>query len=260
MEYRYLRVEKEGAIAIVFISREENLNALNTELLTELQMIMEELDTDEKISVIILTGSGDRAFVAGGDIGEMSRLDPLSGRDFGRLGQSTLSLIEHIGTPVIAAINGYALGGGLEIAMACDIRIASDSAVLGQPEVGLGVIPGFGGTQRLSRLIGVGKAKELIFTGKRISGQEAREIGLVEIVVPREKVLDTARDLASQIAKNSPLAVKVAKSCIDKGAYLDIHSGLTIENEAFALMFSTHDQKDGMKAFLEKRAPKFKGK
>lgn len=260
MEYKNLLLTKEGEIAIVSINRPQALNAMNTEVLSEMSQMMSDLENDESINVIILTGSGEKAFVAGADIGAMSKLTPMEGREFGQRGQRVLAKIENLKKPVIVAINGFALGGGCEIAMACDIRIASDKARIGQPEVNLGIIPGFGGTQRLPRLVGIGKAKELIFTGDMIDANEALRIGLVDKVVPHDKLMEEAKKMAKNIAGKGQAAIRLAKSAINNGVNADLSTGCILEKEAFGVCFSTEDQKEGMKAFLEKRKPAFKGK
>jgi len=258
MSYKTLRVENEPPLSIVYISRPEALNALNETVLDELCQVFFDLNSNDEISVIILTGDGDKAFVAGADIAQMSELTPLEGERFMRKGQETLSMIEKLDKVVIAAINGYALGGGCEIAMACDIRLAAKSARLGQPEVNLGIIPGFGGTQRLSRLVGRGKAKQLILTADHVKGEEAHRIGLVDEVYETEELMEHAREMATKIASKGPLAVKACKMLINKGLDCDLDTGLHLEREAIAVLFSTQDQKEGMKAFLEKRKPDFK--
>jgi enoyl-CoA hydratase len=259
MSYETIRVENEPPVSVVYIDRPKALNALNSQVLDELCQAFFELNSLDEISVIVLTGGGEKAFVAGADIAQMSELNSIQGERFMRKGQETLSMIENLDKIVIAAINGYALGGGCEIAMACDIRLASKSAKLGQPEVGLGIIPGFGGTQRLSRLVGRGKAKQLIFTGDHINAEEAHRIGLVDEVYDTEELLDKAKEMAGKIASNGPLAVRACKMLINKGLDCDLDTGLHLEREAIAVLFSTLDQKEGMKAFLEKRRPEFKG-
>jgi enoyl-CoA hydratase len=211
------------------------------------------------VRAIIVTGAGDRAFIAGADIAEMKDKSPSEALAFARLGQAVCSAIEAAPQPVIAAINGYALGGGCEIALACDIRLASETAVLGQPEVALGVPPGWGGTQRLPRVIGPGLARELIYTGRRVGAEEALRIGLVNAVYPPAELLERARALAAEIARNAPVAVRLSKEAIRRGLDVDLAAGLALEAQAFALAFSTADQREGMSAFLEKRSPEFRG-
>ncbi len=260
MAYEFLlREDLEGGIALVKINKPKSLNALDSKVLTELNALFTELDADDAVKVVILTGEG-KSFVAGADISEMSTLTADEGYTFAKLGMDTFLLIEKLSKPVIAAINGFALGGGCELSLACDIRIASEKALLGQPEVGLGITPGFGGTQRLARAIGPAKAKELIYTARNIKAQEALEIGLVNKVVAPEALMDEALAMAKSIAKNAVLAVKYAKKAINAGLQTDIDTGMEIEKAQFGLCFATEDQKEGMKAFLEKRAAEFTGK
>jgi enoyl-CoA hydratase len=258
MEYKHLILEKEDELAIVKINRPP-VNALNSEVVTEIHQMIDELEKDEQVKVIILTGEG-KAFVAGADISEMVDFDNAGGAEFSKKGQAAFDKIENTPKPVIAAINGFALGGGCEIAMACDIRIAVEGAKLGQPEVNLGVIPGFAGTQRLPRLVGKGKAKELIFTGNMISAEEAEQIGLVNQVLTADELMNTAKEMAKTIASKGPAAVRAAKLAINEGVNYELSKGLEIENQAFAKLFETEDQKEGMKAFLEKRKPEWKDK
>ncbi|MBP2025648.1 enoyl-CoA hydratase-related protein [Peptoniphilus stercorisuis] len=258
MNYKYLKEELEDGILILTIDRQESLNALNGELLFEIDSYFTELRNRDEVSVVIITGAG-RSFVAGADIGEMAQLNANEGAEWGRKGMNAFLKVEKIDKPVIAAINGFALGGGCELSLACDIRLASEKAKFGQPEVGLGVTPGFGGTQRLSRAIGLSRAKELIYTAEIISAEEAYNIGLVSKVVIHDELLNAAKELAEKIAKNSKLAVKYSKEAINTGIQTDIDSGMDIERANFGLCFATKDQKEGMKAFLEKRAPKFIG-
>lgn len=258
MEYKYLKEELVDSVLILTIDKQKSLNALNSELLTEIDNFFTEVRYRDEVSVIILTGAG-KAFVAGADISEMSTLSANEGSVFAKKGMDAFLKIEKLNKPVIAAINGFALGGGCELSLSCDIRIASSKAKFGQPEVGLGVTPGFGGTQRLTRAIGLSKAKELIYTADVISAEEAYNIGLVSKVVEPVELLDNAMSLAKKIAKNSQLAVRYAKEAINTGIQTDIDSGMDIERANFALCFATKDQKEGMKAFLEKRAPKFIG-
>ncbi|MBO8158079.1 enoyl-CoA hydratase-related protein [Thermosyntropha sp.] len=259
MSYRYVKIERENYTGILWVSRPEVLNALNTEVLMEIGKAIDELGRDEGVRAIIVTGVGDKAFVAGADIREMQSLNAVQGRSFGKTGQEVFRKIEELEKPVIAAINGFALGGGCELAMAADIRLASDKAKFGQPEVTLGIIPGFGGTQRLSRLIGKGRAMELILTGSMISAEEAYRIGLVNYVYPANELLKEAKKMAEKITSNAPLAVKFAKSAINKGGQTDIDTGMSIEADLFGLCFATEDQKSGMKAFINKEKVEFKG-
>ena len=242
---------------IVTINNEKSLNALNGTILEELDYLFNALNEDKDVDVVILTGAG-RSFVAGADIGEMAPLNAAEGAQWGAKGMAAFRKIETVRQPVIAAVNGFALGGGCEIAMACDIRIASKKAKFGQPETGLGITPGFGGTQRLARLVGMGKAKQLIFTAAMIDADEAYRIGLVDELAEPEELMDKALEMAKAIQKNAKLAVMYAKSAINTGMQTDIDSGMTIEEHVFGLCFATEDQKEGMKAFLEKRKPEFK--
>ncbi|MEM2869244.1 MAG: enoyl-CoA hydratase-related protein [Thermoplasmata archaeon] len=260
MVYENIVVSKEDGIGILTINRPKSLNALNTATLRELAAALEELERDEGVRVIIITGAGDRAFVAGADISEMSGFGPMEAEAFASLGQQVMMKIQRWPKPVIAAINGFALGGGCELALACDIRIASEKARFGQPEVKLGVPPGFGGTQRLARLIGPGKAKEWILSGDMYDAAEALRIGLVERVVSPDRLMEEARKLAATIASRGQIAVKLAKLCIDRGLDMDLESGCALEKQSFSLCFSTQDRVEGMKAFLEKREPKFIGR
>jgi len=252
--------EQDNGIGLITINRPQALNALNGTVLAELDALCDVIVQDRAVKVVIITGAGEKSFVAGADIAEMQPLSAVKGRAWGKMGQLVMSKIESLPQPVIAAVNGFALGGGCELAMACDIRIASAKAKFGQPEVSLGIPPGFGGTQRLSRLIGKGRAKELIFTGDMIGADEAYRIGLVNKVVALEELLPTAKELANKIILRAPLAVQFSKAAIDKGADMDLASGIAYEAEVFGLCFATDDQKEGMGAFLEKRKPTFTGK
>ena len=258
--YRYLTVEKQGNITIVRVNKPEVLNILDTATVLEIEQCFKALDKDPGVTVIIITGAGDKAFIAGGDIREMQVKTAVQGRDYGRNGQHTLFAIENCSKPVIAAVNGYALGGGTELAMACDIVIASDKAKFGQPEVGLGVTPGFAGTQRLPRIVGRGMGKELVFTGRVIDADEAFRIGLANRIVPHETLIDEVIALAKKIAANGQLAVRSCKELVNVAMDTDLASGLEKEAAAFGVCFSTGDQKEGMDAFLEKREPEFRGK
>jgi enoyl-CoA hydratase len=255
MEFKNVIVEIKEKVGIVRINRPDALNALNAETLNELNKATRNLSFDnENVRVIILTGEG-KAFVAGADIAEMKDMSALEAREFSHLGQRVVNFIATQEKPVIAAVNGFALGGGCELALACDIRIASDKAKFGQPEVNLGVIPGFAGTQRLSRLVGIAKAKELIFTGDMVDAQTAHAIGLVNQVVPPDQLMTTCMDLANKIASKGPAAVRLAKTAINKGLQADLTTGSWYEAEAFGLCFATGESKEGMSAFLEKRKP-----
>lgn len=259
MPYKTLKIDNEPPVSIITINRPEVLNALNSDVLTDLCAAMFELSSDPKVNVIILTGAGEKAFVAGADIAQMSSLNPVDCEMFMRKGQETLSTIENLDKVVICAINGFALGGGCELAMACDIRLASKSARLGQPEVNLGIIPGFGGTQRLPRLVGRGKAKQLILTADLIPAEEAHRIGLVDEVYDSKELMQKAKEMALKIAAKGPLAVRIAKRLINKGLDCDLDTGLLMERQAIAVLFSSNDKKEGMGAFLEKRKADFKG-
>lgn len=260
MNFQNISIAREGAIAVLTIDRPKALNALNHETLHEIEAAMRELESDDAVLGIVVTGGGAKAFVAGADIREMQAMSAADAEKHARFGQSVVSLFADSRKVTIAAVNGYALGGGLEVALACDLRLASENAIMGLPEVGLGVIPGFGGTQRLARLVGAGRAKELVLTGRKLSADEAERIGLVNRVVPVEKIVDEAKALLADILKNGPVAVRLAKETIDAGLQVDLRTGLTIEEKAFGLCFATADQKEGMSAFSEKRAPAFTGK
>ncbi len=260
MNFNNLLVEIADGVAVVTINRPAALNALNKDVLEELAAAFAELESKGEVACVILTGSGSKAFVAGADIAEMQALDAVSAEHFAKLGHAVFNAIEKFPKPVIAAVNGFALGGGCELAMACDIRIAAENARFGQPEVNLGVIPGFGGTLRLARLVGKGRAKELIFTGDMVDAQEAYRIGLANKVVAAEELLDKARKMATKIASKGPLAVRFAKESVDNGLEMDLDRAGRFEAGLFGLCFATADQKEGMQAFLEKRPAKFTGK
>ena len=251
-----LRLEVAEQIALVTIDRPRALNALNSATLRELNDCLRELEQRKDVRVILLTGGGEKSFVAGADISEMVNATPAEGRAMALLADEAFCRLENMPQVTIAAVNGYALGGGCEIAMACDIRIAAENAVFGQPECGLGILPGFGGTQRLARLVGKGRAKELIFTCDRIDAQEAWRIGLVNKVVPQAELLDACRAMAQRILKNGGYAVTLAKQAINAGLDTDLDSGLQMEANLFGLAFATQDKHEGMTAFLEKRKEK----
>ena len=257
--YQTIHYEKQDNIAIVTINRPEALNALNSTVITNLEQVVTTLENDRDIRCMILTGAG-RSFVAGADIGEQCSLDLEGGRRWGQRGSALMRRIEKLEFPTIAAVNGFALGGGCELALSCDIILASEKAKFGQPEVGLGITPGFSGTQRLPRRVGIAKAKELIFSGRMIEADEAKEIGLVNVVYAPEALMDGALEMAKSFAKNAPIAVKYAKACIDRGMQMDIDGGIACENELFAMCFATADQKEGMGAFLEKRTAAFRNR
>ena len=248
----FVKTEVQGAVEIITIDRPKALNALNPEVLADLKAAFEAVD-QSAIRCIVLTGEGDKSFVAGADIGSMSTMTKAEGEAFGKLGNDVFLMIESFPIPVIAAVNGFALGGGNELAMSCDIRICSDNAVFGQPEVGLGITPGFGGTQRLARLVGMGMAKQLIYTAKNIKADEALRIGLVNAVYPLAELMPAAEKMAETIAKNAPIAVRACKKAINDGMQVDIDRAVTIEEGLFGSCFETADQKEGMGAFLEKR-------
>ena len=250
----YIELEQRGHVGIITINRPEVLNALNDHIMHELHEMLDDLDNREDIHVLVITGAG-RAFVAGADIGEMVDFSAVNAKAFSQHGNRTLSRLSRLTRPVIAAVNGFALGGGCELAMACDIRVASEKAKFGMPEVGLGITPGFGGTQRLARIVGMSVATELILTGRIINAQEALSIGLVNHVYPPEEMLDKALELANAIAAQPQVAVRQAKQAIRTGKQIDINTGVEYESESFGLCFSTQDQKEAMHAFLEKRKP-----
>ena len=244
-------------VAVVKLNRPEALNALNQKLLTELYEVMTELESNLNVKVVILTGSGEKAFAAGADIAAMKTMDCEQAKLFSRLGQKTMDKIADMRPFVIAAVNGYALGGGCELALACDMRIASERAKLGIPEVTLGVFPGFGGTQRLPRIVGLGIAKEMLATGRQVRAEEAMRMGLVNQVVPQEELMAVCLELADKIARNSTLAISYGKQAMSIGTEISLEKGLEVESCLFGTMFTTQDQKEGMSAFLEKRKPVF---
>lgn len=257
LNWSNLVFRRETNIGILSINRPDALNALNSSVLEELIQAIDMANKDEEVHVLILTGEG-RAFVAGADIGEMKDMSPTDARKFAETGIDLFRKIELMEKPVIAAVNGFALGGGCELAMSCDIRIASEKAKFGQPEVGLGITPGFAGTQRLGRLVGIGRAKELIYTSDIIDADEAYRIGLVNKVVAPEELMGKAMEMAEKIASKSQLAVRYAKTAINRGMETDLDTAMAIEKDLFGLCFATEDQKEGMAAFLEKRKPNFK--
>ena len=254
----FVNYEAQGAVGLVTINRPEALNALNPQVLADLKAVFEGIDQNA-IRCVVVTGAGEKSFVAGADIGSMSVMTKAEGEAFGKMGNDVFRMIETFPIPVIAAVNGFALGGGNELAMCCDFRICSDNAMFGQPEVGLGITPGFSGTQRLPRRVGIAKAKELIFSGKVIGAAEAEKIGLVNAVYAPytpEALMDGALEMGKSFTKNAPIAVKYSKACIDRGMQMDIDDGIALENELFAMCFATADQKEGMSAFVEKRKEK----
>ena len=257
MEYNFLKVEHNNGITVLKISAPKSLNALNSTILKELDACIGQELTDTR--VLIITGDGEKSFVAGADISEMAHLNEPEGFEFGRLGAQVFRKIEVLPIPVIAAVNGFALGGGCELAMSCDIRICSSNAKFGQPEVGLGIIPGFSGTYRLPKLIGQGYAKEMIYTGKVIRADEALRIGLVNAVYEQPELMEKAMEMAAMMLKNAPIAISLAKQSINEGYDLDADDAIALENKLFGQCFATKDQKEGMDAFLNKRAASFVG-
>ena len=251
----FVLYEQKGAVGVITISREKALNALNSAVLEELDQTLDSVNLEE-VRCLILTGAGEKSFVAGADIGEMSTLTKAEGEAFGKKGNDVFRKLETFPIPVIAAINGFALGGGCEISMSCDIRICSDNAVFGQPEVGLGITPGFGGTQRLARLVGAGMAKQMIYTARNIKADEAYRIGLVNAVYPIEELMPAAEKMAAGIAKNAPIAVRNCKKAMNEGLDVDMDQAIVIEEKLFGDCFESHDQQEGMSAFLEKRKEK----
>jgi enoyl-CoA hydratase len=255
-----LSVQQEGAVAVVTVNRPKVLNALNIATLDELAAAMRTLQDDETVRCIVITGAGEKSFIAGADINELAALTPAAGREHALAGQAVFDTIEQLGKPVIAAINGYALGGGCELAMACTIRIAADTARLGQPEINLGIIPGYGGSQRLARLIGVGRALELLLTGDQITAAEAYRLGLVNRVVPAADLMAEARRLAAAIAAKAPVAVRYILDAVRCGIQLPLGEAQVLEATLFGLVASTDDMREGTRAFLDKRKAEFQGK
>lgn len=257
--YENIKYEVKGNLGYLTINRPKALNALNTDVLAELADALKEIEADDAVKAVIVTGEG-KAFVAGADIAQMSKLNAVEGRAMMQAGHKVMNTIDQMPKPFIAAVNGFALGGGCELAMACDIRIASSKAKFGQPEVGLGIIPGFCGTQRLSRLVGKGMAKYLIYSAEMINAEEAFRIGLVEKVVEPDALMETAEKLANTISSKAPIAVAQAKIAINNGFDMDLKSASQLEVEATTVCFGSEDQKEGMAAFLEKRAPEWKNR
>ena len=251
----FVNFEQQGAVAVLTIDRPKALNALNPEVLADLKAAFEGIDQNT-VRCVVLTGAGDKSFVAGADIGSMSTMTKAEGEAFGKLGNDIFLMIESFPLPVIAAVNGFALGGGCELAMSCDIRICSDNAMFGQPEVGLGITPGFGGTQRLARLVGMGMAKQLLYTARNIDANEALRIGLVNAVLPQAELLDAALKMAGQIAKNAPIAVRACKKAVNEGMQVSIDKAVEIEEKLFGGCFESHDQVEGMACFLSREKPK----
>jgi enoyl-CoA hydratase len=256
MAYKYILAEKAERLGFVRINRPDVYNAVNVEAILELESAMQDFNNDDAVKVVIVTGEG-KAFVSGSDISRLVEMDSMKAREYSQTGQRVLDFVENMEKPVIAAVNGFALGSGCELAMACDIRIASEKAKFGQPEVKLGLIPGHAGTQRLARLVGAAKAKELIFTGEMIDAQEALRIGLVNKVVASEVLIDEAKNMAKKIMEVGPTAVRIAKTVINRGTDANLTTANSYETEAFSILFSTAEAKEGMTAFLEKRKPKW---
>jgi len=260
MNFENILFEKKNSIAYVTINRSKVLNALNMATMEELRSAFHDIKNDASVRVVIMAGAGEKAFIAGADIGELAKHDPVSAKAYTHRGQSVLNLIENLGKPVIACINGFALGGGCEIAMACTIRLASENAKLGQPEVKLGIIPGYGGTQRLPRLVGKGIAMQLVLTGDMITAQEAHRIGLINEVVAAAELIPRAEAIAHKIIANAPLAVQYTMEAVNRGMEMPLAEGLFLEATLFGVSCATEDKKEGTTAFLEKRQTQFKGK
>ena len=260
MTYENILLEKKNAIAYVTVNRPRVLNALNMATMEELRVAFSDIKSDASIRVAILTGAGEKAFVAGADIGELAKQDAVSGKEYAHRGQAVLELIENLGKPVIACINGFALGGGCELALACTMRLASDNAKLGQPEVKLGIIPGYGGTQRLPRLVGKGPAMQIVLGGEVITAQEAHRIGLVNEVTSAAELIARAEAIAAKIIANAPLAVRYAMEAVNKGMEMSLAEGLFLEASLFGVCCATTDKAEGTAAFLEKRPAQFRGK
>jgi enoyl-CoA hydratase len=258
--FENLLIERDGGVALLTVNRPKVLNALNMQTLDELRRAILDLKRDDSIRVVILTGAGEKSFVAGADINELATQTPTSGRDHAMSGQHILDLIEHMGKPVIAAINGFALGGGCELAMACTIRVAADTARLGQPEINLGIIPGYAGTQRLARLVGRGRALEILLTGDMLSAQEAHRLGLVNRVVPAAELMAEAKKLAATLAAKAPIAMRYILDAVHRGLDMPFAEAQTFEATLFGLVASTDDMREGTRAFLEKRKADFKGR
>lgn len=257
--YKNLLITEDNMIATIVINRPQAMNALNTDTLLELEDAIKNIRQKSNVRVVIITGGGEKAFIAGADISQMQSFNAIEGREFAMLGHRVFQALENLEIPVISAINGFALGGGLELALSCDFRIAAENAKFGQPEVGLGITPGFGGTQRLARLIGTGWAKQLIYSGDNIDAATALRIGLVNQVVTPEELMSVVEKVAKRISGRAPIAVKLSKAAINEGIQCDINRGCGIEADLFGLCFATEDQSEGMGSFLQKRTPEFKG-
>jgi len=260
MKFKYIIYEKNEGVATITLNRPEALNAFSKDVVEEILHALEDIETDEAVRVVVLTGAGEKAFSAGADIKAMAGITALKARELSFMGEKLCVGLENLEKPVIAAINGYALGGGLEVAMSCDLRIASENAKMGQTEINIGLIPGWGGTQRLTRLVGMTKAKELVFTGRIIDAKTAEQIGIVNMVVPADKFRETVSQFAKDLASKAPVALKVAKALINKGSDIGLESALALEREGFGVVGSSEDLKEGVSAFTEKRKPVFKGK
>ena len=260
MEFKLIIYEKSDGVATITLNRPEALNAFSNDVVEEILRALEDVKSDENVRVVVLTGAGEKAFSAGADIKSMVGMTALKARELSLMGESLCLALENLEKPVIAAINGYALGGGLEVAMSCDFRIASENARVGQTEVNVGLIPGWGGTQRLTRLVGMTKSKELIFTGKIVDARTAEQLGILNMVTPADKLKETVRQFAQELASKPPVALRVAKALINKGANIGLDSALALEREGFGVVASSEDLKEGVSAFIEKRKPVFKGK
>jgi enoyl-CoA hydratase len=260
MDFKFIVYEKSEGIATITLNRPEALNAFSKEVVSEVLQALEDIRSDESVRVAILTGAGEKAFSAGADIKAMIGMNASKARELSLMGEKLCLALENLEKPVIAALNGYALGGGLEVAMSCDLRIASENSRMGQTEINIGLIPGWGGTQRLTRLVGRTKAKEMVFTGKMIDAKTAEQLGIVNMVVPADKFREAVRQFALELASKAPVAIKVAKALIDKGAEIGLDSALALEREGFGVVASTEDLQEGVNAFTEKRKPVFKGR
>jgi len=260
VDFKYIIYEKSDGIATIMLNRPEAMNAFSKDVVSEIVNAIEDVRNDDAVRVVVLTGAGEKAFSAGADIKSMIGMTALKARELSLMGEKLCLALENLEKPVIAALNGYALGGGLEVAMSCDLRVASETARMGQTEINIGLIPGWGGTQRLTRLVGMTKAKELVYTGKMIDAKTAEQIGIVNMVVPPDKFKETVRQFALDLASKAPVAVKVAKALINKGSDICLNSALALEREGFSVVASSEDLKEGVAAFTEKRKPAFKGK
>lgn len=258
-DWEYIRIERDEELAVIVVDRQEKMNALNPDVVKELGQALDRVREDDDVRGVILTGAGEKAFVAGADIGELARMEPLSGVEISRQGQGVFQSLERLGKPVLAAVGGYALGGGCELALACHLRIASENARFGLPEVGLGIIPGYGGTIRLARIVGLGRALEMTLTGEMVGAEKAEAMGLVSAVVPRDELMEKAKELMRTITKNGPVALRMALESVYRALDTSTREALDFESSLFGLLASTSDMKEGMHAFLEKRKPEFGG-